>query len=593
MKLEDITPEVIKSYSKNELIELSSLIRNKIIDTVSVNGGHLSSNLGIVELTIALHKVFSSPHDKIIFDVSHQTYAHKMITGRANEFDTLRKFNGISGFSKYDESIHDAFEAGHSSTSISAGLGFLEAKKNNLDSIGEVVCVIGDASVSNGLSFEALNYLGSHTEEKMIVIINDNNMSVSKNVGAIAKAYNNLRIKKSVKLLKKITPIRIKHALQYYAYKCDLFTSLGFKYFENIDGHDFDELVKYLTYAKNSPKSIILHIKTTKGKGYEYSENDKLGSYHAVEPFDKETGKSFKKYTSFGNALCDKLIEIADNDKDNLLRVMSPAMFLGNGIQKFMDTYPNKSIDVGIAEENACVMASAMARNGLKPVVFMYSTFLQRAYDELIHDIARCNTKVIFCIDHANIVSGDGSTHQGIYDMAFIQTIPGIKIYQPANLNDAKKMLEYAYYHETSSVVIRYPKGAALNESAYFDDTYNYHIIKDNPSKYVLTYGPLIEEVKNIKDAGLIGVSVTTEIDTTLLNKLNNKNITLYVWEEVIENNSLASILINYVYKNNLNIKIKSLTLPNTYIQEGTVNEIKDYYHINLSDLEKLIKEDK
>ncbi len=593
MKLTDYKYSDLKTYSKEELTSLASEIRGKIIDTVSVNGGHLSSNLGVVELSIALHKVFDSPLDKIIFDVSHQTYAHKILTDRLDIFDSLRKYDGMSGFSKKDESIHDVFEAGHSSTSISAGLGFLEAKKTNPGSIGEVVCVIGDASISNGLAFEALNYLGSHKEEKMIIIINDNNMSVSKNVGAIAKRYNNIRIKKSLKLLRKITPIRIKHALQYYSYQTDLFTALGFKYFENIDGHDISELVKYLTFAKQSTKTIILHVKTTKGKGYKYSEEDKVGSWHAVEPFNKETGIANNKYVSFGNVMCDTLIDIAKKDKDNLLRVISPAMFLGNGIAKFEQEFPEKSIDVGIAEENACVMASAMAQNGLKPVIFMYSTFLQRAYDELLHDIARSNTKVIFCIDHSGIVSGDGSTHQGIYDAAFIQTIPGFKIYQPYCDADAKAMLEYVYNYETSPVIIRYPKGVVPHNDKVFDNTYNYHILKEHSKNYVLTYGPLVNEALTLSNTGVIYAPVTTYIDNNLLKTLSNKGVTLYVWEEVIDTLSLGNKIINYCYKNNINLSIKTLCLPDTYLDEGSVKEIRSKYHMDIIDLEKLIKEGK
>ena len=311
--LKDFKLSDLKTMSVQELNDLSKEVRTEIINTVSQNGGHLASNLGVVELTIALHKVFDSPHDKIIFDVSHQTYAHKILTGRFEDFNTLRTLDGISGFTKMNESEHDVFEAGHSSTSLSAALGFLEAKEEKSDQIGEVIAVVGDASVTNGLCFEALNYLAAKTNQKMIIIVNDNNMSISPNIGFIAKRYNSLRIKKSLNWFRKITPIRIKHALQYYAYRVDLFTSLGFKYFENIDGHDFNELIKYLNVAKSLPKSIVLHIKTKKGKGYLPAENDLNGKWHGVPAFDIESGEFLKhpKRPTYGEIIGEQLREYA------------------------------------------------------------------------------------------------------------------------------------------------------------------------------------------------------------------------------------------------------------------------------------------
>lgn len=288
--LEEINLIDLKKLNYEQLDSLAKEIREEIITVVSKNGGHLASNLGIVELTIALHKVFESPKDKIIFDVSHQSYTHKILTGRYQSFASLRKFKGISGFTKYDESIHDAFEAGHSSTAISAGLGYLEAKKEFPDQIGDVIAVVGDASIVNGLSFEALNYLGDHKDQKMIIILNDNEMGISKNVGSLAKSYNNIRTKGKMRFIRKITPIKVKKALESTFYEINLFNSLGFQYFEKIDGHNLKELVKYLTYAKNAKESVILHIMTKKGKGYLPAEKDELGSWHGVSPFDIKTG---------------------------------------------------------------------------------------------------------------------------------------------------------------------------------------------------------------------------------------------------------------------------------------------------------------
>ena len=376
--LEEINLIDLKKLNYEQLDSLAKEIREEIITVVSRNGGHLASNLGIVELTIALHMVFESPKDKIIFDVSHQSYAHKILTGRYKNFESLRKFKGISGFTRYDESIHDAFEAGHSSTAISAGLGYLEAKKEFPDQIGDVIAVVGDASIVNGLSFEALNYLGDHKDQKMIIILNDNEMGISKNVGSLAKSYNNIRTKGKMRFIRKITPIKVKKALESTFYEINLFNSLGFQYFEKIDGHNLKELVKYLTYAKNAKESVILHIMTKKGKGYLPAEKDELGSWHGVSPFDIKTGvqKNDSNNTTYGHLLAEYLIDFATNNNNGrLLRVITPAMTLGSGLENFAKTCTKQFIDVGIAEENATVMAASMAHAGLLPIYFVMRPF--------------------------------------------------------------------------------------------------------------------------------------------------------------------------------------------------------------------------
>ena len=587
--LDKINPDLLKQLNIDELEKLAQEIREEIIKVTSENGGHLASNLGVVELTIALHYVFSSPHDKIIFDVSHQTYAHKLLTGRFEDFDTLRKENGISGFSKMSESEHDVYEAGHSSTSISAGLGFLEAKKQKKDDIGEVIAVVGDASVVNGLCFEALNYLGDHQEEKMIIIVNDNNMSVSKNVGALAKRYNKIRTSKGLKLFKKIVPIRLKHAMQYYAYKVDTFTSFGFKYFENIDGHDFRELIRYLTYAKNYKQSIVLHVKTIKGKGYEPAEKDEIGFYHGLGPFNIDNGKpkKEKKSLTFGENISNRLCEMVKDNNGQDIRVICPAMILGCGLKTFSEQYPNQIIDVGIAEENAVVMASSMALAGLKPIVFVYSTFIQRAYDQILHDVARINNNVIFCIDHSGIVSGDGNTHQGIYDLAMFNSIPNLVILNPVTGLDAANMVSYCL-NQKGPFVIRYPKGEANDTKTYFNNNLNWQKLKESLNKkYIISYGPDIldieEKINENDEFGLIYTPATTPLDYEFLN--NNPGIELYCFEQVIKNGSLSMNIASYIIENNLNIKLVSLTLPNTFVDEGTNDEIRTHYGLTIDNL--------
>lgn len=596
--LKDFKLSDLKQMSNAELILLAEEVREEIILVTSKNGGHLASNLGVVELTIALHKVFDSPKDKIIFDVSHQTYTHKLLTGRYEKFETLRKIDGISGFAKMSESVHDVFEAGHSSTSISAALGFLEAKDVCTNEIGDVIAVVGDASVTNGLCFEALNYLAAKTNQKMIVIINDNNMSISKNIGFIAKRYNSLRIKKSMNVIKKITPIRVKHALQYYAYRVDLFTSLGFKYFENIDGHNFNELIKYLNVAKNSTKSIVLHVKTKKGTGYKYAEEDKSGKWHGVPAFDIVSGE-FKNQNNkpmFGEIISKQLCEYAKGDRGNLLRVICPAMALGTGIDEFQNAYPNQFLDIGIAEENGAIMASSMSLMGLKPVYFVYATFLQRAYDEIMHDIARINSHVVFCVDHAGLVPSDGDTHQGIYDLGMYASIPGLTILNPTSAIDAENMIKYALDCLDGPVIIRYPKGEISLELDTFSYDLSWKVFK-KAKNYIISYAPNFnevyqnEEINNL-DIGIVCASVINPIDEKFINSLDEGTI-LYVYEDVIYHGSLASKILHYINQFDLNIKVKSICIADTYICCGKVNELKTKYHISVDDLIIKIKEGK
>ncbi len=598
MLLEELTIEELKKMSYEQLDELASLIREEIIKTVSINGGHLASNLGVVELTIALHKVFDSPKDKLIFDVSHQVYAHKIITGRLKKFYTLRKFEGISGFSKYSESEHDAFEAGHSSTAISAGLGYLEAKKEYPDDIGEIIAIVGDASIANGLSFEGINYLGDHKEQKMIVIINDNAMGVSKNVGALARSYNNIRTKGKFRKLRNIIPLKIKKALKSTFYDINIFNSLGFQYFEKIDGHNIKELVKYLTYAKNCKESVVLHVLTTKGKGYKYSENDLNGSWHGVEPFNIETGYPINKNEgiSFGKALASYLQEfVATNESGNLIRVITPAMALGSGLVEFSKNCSKQFIDVGLAEENATLMASSMSHAGLIPILFIYSTFLQRSFDELLHDIGRSNQHVILCIDRCGIVENDGDTHQGIFDLAYLSMLSNFTILSPNNLSQAISMLDFAINDCNGPVAIRYPKQNLVEKVEMFKYQPQWHIEKDG-IVYVITYGRLYNDVKeyfynNNINIGLVDANIIMPLDTVTLDVILNKAKKIVVYEEVIKNGSLGSLILLYINEKKLNIEFEIISLENTYLETGNRYELMNKYQISLVKLMKAIGE--
>ena len=578
--MDDFKLSYLKDMNIMDLESLAVKIRQEILNSVSQNGGHLSSNLGIVELTIALHKVFDSPKDLLLFDVSHQTYAHKILTGRSLE--NLRQMNGVSGFAKYSESVHDVFEGGHSSTSIPAALGFLEAKKNNSE-IGEIVSIIGDASITNGLAFEAMNYLGAHPEQKAIIIINDNQMSISKSVGALAKSFNKIRVRGKLKLIRKITPKFIKKMIKSVAYRQNIFESLGMKYFEGIDGHDFNSLIRYLNYAKESTKSVVLHIKTIKGKGYKFSEEDASGHWHHVVPFDLDTGlpKSNDTYASFGEEIAEYLYKKIKIDNKNI-RIITPAMSLGSGLNILVKDCKNEFIDVGIAEETAVVMASSLALSGIRPYVFAYSTFLQRAYDEILHDVGRPNLPVVFCIDRASIVDYDGDTHQGIFDVSYLSSIPNIEILAPKNTEEAKFALDYIE-NVNHPVAIRYAKND-FNANLVSDrDFSKWDIVKEGNIS-IITYGNLLsfvyEKIKHT-NIGLINAKNLSIVDNEVL----EKNDKLIVYEEVIETGCLGSKLINYVYKNKFNVKIKSYNLGSTYLEVGSREELINKYLKNLDDI--------
>ena len=578
--MDDIQIKQLKQMNIIDLEKLASDIREEIISSVSQNGGHLSSNLGMVELTIALHKVFDSPNDLIIYDVSHQTYAHKLLTGR--KLTNLRKFNGLSGFSKISESQHDVYEAGHSSTSISAAIGFLEAKQNN-NNIKNIISVIGDSSITNGLAFEALNYLGAQKDKKAIIILNDNQMSVSKSVGSLALSFNKIRVRGNFKLLRKITPKGIKKMLKSFAYRQNIFEYLGFRYFEGIDGHNIKELIRYLNYAKESSKSIVLHVKTIKGKGYKFAEEDARGYWHHVEPFDIITGLPINesKHQSFGEAIANHLsCKIKEGHKE--IKVITPAMTLGSGLSMFSQTHRDNFIDVGIAEENAVTISSSMVLGGLKPFVFIYSTFLQRAYDQIIHDVARLNLPVVFCIDRCGIIDGDGDTHQGIYDLSFLSSIPNLEVLAVKNIEEAKYAIDYSL-NCNHPLAIRYAKNDRNSLFTADNDFSKWDIIKEGKIA-VISYGNMLSDiyasVDNL-DVALINAKNLTTIDTDILKKYNK----LIVIEEVIDNGSLGDKLIKYCYKNNLSNNIKTYNLGMRYLEVGDRDNLIKKYIGNLNDI--------
>lgn len=599
-------PSFLKKMSVFELEELSRNIRNFLIDKISITGGHLSSNLGIVDLTIAIHKVFNAPKDKIIFDVGHQSYTHKILTGRAHEFDKLRQYNGLSGFQKMSESIYDCYEAGHSSTSLSAALGYaiardLDKKKHN------VVAIIGDGSIGNGLAYEALNHIGS-LNTKLIVILNDNEMSISKNVGAIHNTldkirsnFKNEKIKKVPYLGKKIksgTKLIKESFKKIYMKEGYLFEEFGFTYYGPINGHDYDEMISYLEMAKKSNRPVLLHVITEKGKGYKYAESDIEGIWHGISPFDKETGIIKSKndgLISWSEVISNHLIDIAKTNKD--IVAITPAMANGSKLNKFKEIYKDRFIDVGIAEEHALVMANSMAIAGKKPFVSIYSTFLQRGYDQVFHDIARMDSNVVIGIDRAGIVGEDGETHQGLYDIAFLNHIPNMIIAAPKNSSEAKGILEFAF-NSKHPFAIRYSKQRIEynNESIVISD-YSWEEIKKGSDAVIITYGDFVNNAKiianNLKkdklNIGIINARFIKPIDTSMLDKIIKTKKPIIVYEEACLIGSLGSMISSYIV--NSNTKIKCFGIKDTFVKQGKYDIIIKKLGLDVDTMTSNIKE--
>ena len=599
-------PSFLKKMSVFELEELSRNIRNFLIDKISITGGHLSSNLGIVDLTIAIHKVFNAPKDKIIFDVGHQSYTHKILTGRAHEFDKLRQYNGLSGFQKMSESIYDCYEAGHSSTSLSAALGYaiardLDKKKHN------VVAIIGDGSIGNGLAYEALNHIGS-LNTKLIVILNDNEMSISKNVGAIHNTldkirsnFKNEKIKKVPYLGKKIksgTKLIKESFKKIYMKEGYLFEEFGFTYYGPINGHDYDEMISYLEMAKKSNRPVLLHVITEKGKGYKYAESDIEGIWHGISPFDKETGIIKSKndgLISWSEVMSNHLIDIAKTNKDII--AITPAMANGSKLNKFKEIYKDRFIDVGIAEEHALVMANSMAIAGKKPFVSIYSTFLQRGYDQVFHDIARMDSNVVIGIDRAGIVGEDGETHQGLYDIAFLNHIPNMIIAAPKNSSEAKGILEFAF-NSKHPFAIRYSKQRIEynNESLVISD-YSWEEIKKGSDAVIITYGDFVNNAKiivnNLKkdklNVGIINARFIKPIDTSMLDKIIKAKKPIIVYEEACLIGSLGSMISSYIV--NSNTKIKCFGIKDTFVKQGKYDIIIKKLGLDVDTMTSNIKE--
>jgi len=610
MNINDIKdPKFVKELNNGQLNELAGDIRSFIIENVSKTGGHLSSNLGVVELTIALHKVFDSPNDKIIFDVGHQSYPHKILTGRAKDFGSLRKLDGLSGYQKRSESVHDVWEAGHSSTAIAALAGFEIANKaKNIPY--KNIAVVGDGSLNSGLSFEALNYLGHYKGISPIIILNDNEMSISKNVGRMSKLLNKLRSSKTyvrAAASKRRAPkfiynwkVRISNMIRGFAGNISLFDEFGFSYYGPIDGHDIPTIIKFLNIAKKRNKPIVIHIVTKKGKGYVPAENDTIGAWHGVGTFNIETGEIKQKNN--GNVMSwssifSKHIEDYASKNPNF-RVIVPAMIYGSSLIEFQQKFPEQIIDVGICESFAVCFSAALALNDMQIYIPIYSSFLQRAYDQVSHDLARQDIKIVIGIDRSGLVGADGETHQGIYDIAYLRHIPNIEIVQPSTMLEAKQLLDYAFNTAKHSVAIRHSRGSSerMNCEDFKQITKPIWIEElHQGTSNLVAYGDNFARMKSYIEKNKLPINLYNALfikplDETMVNKIMQSNLPTYVLEDVTKISGLGSSILEYAADKGLNTSnIKILGLPDQFIEQGTVEEIYQKYGLDDEEIVKTI----
>ncbi len=597
-------PSDIRDLNLKELESLASDIREYILDTISKTGGHLAAGLGTVELSIALHYVFNTPTDKIIWDIGHQCYPHKILTGRKNKLGSVRKYNGISGFLKIKESDYDVFGAGHSSTSISAALGMaiardIQNEKHN------IISIIGDGGMTAGMSYEAMCHAG-YLKTDMLVILNDNEMSISPNVGALNKYLTRLMSaikEKGDNLLDERNPIKkiakaIKNNTQNILTPGHLFEEIGFSYHGPIDGHDLSSLNEVLKNLKRKKGPILLHVITKKGKGYKIAEKDPI-KYHGVTPFDITTGAAdkpkLKNSLTYTNIFT-KWINYAAQYNENFVAI-TPAMREGSGLVEFEENYPKRFFDVGIAEQHSVTLAAGLAIGGLKPIVAIYSTFLQRAYDQLIHDVNLQNLNVMFAIDRAGLVGADGETHHGIYDISFMRVLPNIIIMTPSNENEMWMMLNTGLQHRGPSA-IRYPRGnSSGNEVILTGETIEVGkslTICEGGSIAILVFGEILNKVFDIckrLSLTLIDMRFAKPLDTNKINELSKTHKSFITIEDNVVTGGAGSAVNEHIIEKGLDVNIINLGIPDKIISHGSQDELYAEIGLDKKSLEIKINE--
>lgn len=602
------TPEELRDIPQQNLAELSNELRDYLLNSVSQSSGHLASGLGTVELTVALHYVYNTPFDRLIWDVGHQAYPHKILTGRREQMHTIRQKDGLHPFPFREESEYDTFSVGHSSTSISAALGMaLAAEKEGQDR--KVVAVIGDGAMTAGMAFEAMNHAGDLNPD-MLVILNDNEMSISENVGALnnhfarilsGSFYTNIR-EGGKKLLSGMPPVkelasRMEEHLKGMVIPGTFFEELGFNYIGPIDGHDVGMLTDTLRNMRNLKGPQLLHVRTQKGKGYKPAEADPIG-YHGVPKFDpsetslpksKPSAPTFSKV--FGDWLCDMAA------KDPKLMAITPAMREGSGMVRFSKEFPNQYYDAAIAEQHAVTLGAGLACEGLTPVVAIYSSFLQRGYDQLIHDVALQNLPVMFAIDRAGLVGADGETHQGAYDLSFMRCIPNMVIMAPSDLDECRQMLYTGHLHQGPSAV-RYPRGSAgellPNDTMTALEIGKAKVMREGKDTAILSFGTLLDEAKKVAeelDATLLDMRFVKPLDGDAIKQLTETHSTLVTLEDNALMGGAGSAVNEFVMAEKLNIPVLNLGLPDIFIKHGTQQEMHAELGLDANGIAQSIKE--
>ncbi|PIE98479.1 MAG: 1-deoxy-D-xylulose-5-phosphate synthase [Treponema sp.] len=596
------SPDDLKSLTNAEVKMLASEIRLKILNTVANNGGHLASNLGVVELTLALHRVFSTPNDAIIWDVGHQCYAHKLLTGRSNRFDSIRLKDGLSGFPKRDESPHDFFDTGHASTSISAAVGILAGRALQGNS-GKVIAVIGDGALTGGLAFEALSNAGGHSKN-LVIVLNDNKMSISKNTGALSHYLTRLTVRQGYQRfrylfdtsLERIPHIgskvlagirRLKRALKGLFFKTNFFVDFGFQYVGPLSGHNQQELEKVFNDVKKTENPVVIHIQTCKGKGYDYAEYDP-SLFHGIGPFNLSDGKVEKSLdTTFSKAFSNSVLNIARNNE--AVVAITAAMLTGTGLAPFKHEFPNRCYDVGIAEAHAVTFAAGLATTGMKPVVAIYSTFLQRCVDQIIHDVSIQDLPVVFAIDRAGAVPHDGETHQGLFDISLLRTVPNFSVMCPASEKELGLMLSWAFT-QIHPVAIRYPKTVCPKENDEFLAPIvpgQGVFVQKNPKSKILMVctGGMYKEVKAATDklaykekyADIYNLRFAKPIDINYFLTVVEKYLAVLFVEDGIKLGGISEYLVGIVNKKSPNIETKILAFPDMFYPQGNRSEILEF----------------
>ncbi len=589
----------IKNINTELLDSLAQEIREFLIENISETGGHLASNLGVVELTMAMHLVLDFPSDKVVWDVGHQAYTHKILTGRKTEFNKLRAYGGMSGFPKRRESDCDCFDTGHSSTSISAGLGIAAGNLIKHDD-STVMAVIGDGALTGGMAYEAMNN-AAHLDRNFIIILNDNNMSISENVGGISAYLTNVRagevyndIKSGVvnslnripvvgeKLVSQIR--KTKSGIKQLVIPGMFFENMGITYLGPVDGHNIQKMVKIFNEAKKLDHAVIIHVITKKGKGYAPAEKHP-DYFHGVEPFDIETGIVIKKKekSNYTDVFSKTMLDLAE--KNEKIVGITAAMPDGTGLKKFKNTYPERFFDVGIAEEHAVTYAAGLAATGLKPYVAIYSSFLQRAYDQILHDVCIQDLPVVFAIDRAGLVGGDGETHQGIFDLSFLSTIPNMSIIAPKNGFELRQALKYASYYN-GPIAIRYPRGEAYEGLKEFKAPIKYgksEVLYKEKDIVLLAVGAMVKtaaEVReNLKASGyhvtLINVRFVKPLDQDIIEQMAIDHKLLVTIEENVLNGGFGESVLRFVSENKIDMQVMNIAIPNLYIEHGSVDILR------------------